>query len=143
MDWAAILKVLKIPLKILLPALCLFSGILIFGNEGFLQKMNLLDWSKTNGFIFGLIFLISSCLIVIYLSFFLFKWIKDLYIKMSIKRKCFKTIGNLDWAELEILANLYKKYGYTDIVDSNQPIIQGLISRNLIYFVQHLCMPES
>lgn len=133
MNWAKILEVLKIPLKILLPSLCLFSGILIFGNDELLSKMNLLIWSEKNGFIFGLVFLISFCLILVYSIGYVLKKLKTWHSRITLNKRCFKTILSLDYDAVEIIGNLYKKYDYTDIVDYNQPIIKGLISRNLIF----------
>jgi len=132
MDWTNILKVLKIPLKILLPATCLFSGILLFSGEKFLIKTNLLHFSNKNGFVFGLLFLISLCLICVYLGSYFLKWTKYLYTYLNKEKECFKTIVRLDWAETEILATLYKTYGHTDVADFNEPIIKGLLNRNLI-----------
>ena len=50
MDWITkLINILKIPLKILLPSICIFSGFLLFANDELLNKMNLLSWSNENG----------------------------------------------------------------------------------------------
>ena len=71
MEWLSkLVNVLKIPLKILLPAAWLFSGLMTLLPAEVLEKFSLLDWKNENGFVFGLLFLITSCLIAIYVIYF-------------------------------------------------------------------------
>ena len=43
MDWSNLIKVIKIPLKVLIPGTWLFSGFFLFCCEEILSKLNLLE----------------------------------------------------------------------------------------------------
>lgn len=134
MEWfSKVVDVLKIPLKILLPALWLFSGALTFLNEDVLTKLYLLEWKNENGFILGLIFVITSCFIVVYACFHLKDRLSNLIFKLTLKRKTMKRIFKLNDMELSVILRLYNSPGYSYTLDYNEPIIQGLLARNLIY----------
>lgn len=134
MEWfSKIMGVLKIPLKILLPTLWLFSGVLTLLTEDILKKLNLFEWRNENGFILGLIFAITSCLIVVYVFFHLMDTLSNLIFKLTLKRKTMKRIVKLNDAELAIIIKLYNSPGYSCTLDYNEPIIQGLLARNFIY----------
>ena len=62
---------LKIPLNVLLPALWLFNGMLLLIPDKWLNMLYLLKWKNENGFTIGLSFLIVSCLLLVYLFFYL------------------------------------------------------------------------
>lgn len=128
-----LLSFLKVPLKILLPALCLFSGFLLLANERILEKLNLLTWTEKNGFTFGLIFIISLCMIVIYIVWFVFEVISKFWRSKTITKKIFKNFLKLNDMEQAIIIHLYHSTTYTDTLDYNQPIIKGLIARGYIY----------
>ncbi len=134
MEWfSKMIEVLKIPLKVLLPALWLFSGALTLLNEDVLINLNLLDWKKENGFILGLIFAITSCLMVVYIFFYLKNQISNLIFKLTLKRKTMKRIIKLNDAEFSVILRLYHSPGYSCTLDYNEPIIQGLLARDFIY----------
>jgi len=126
-DW------LKIPLKILLPALWIFSGIMILLPDEWLQKLYLLEWAQKNGFAFGLILVIASCLLLVYLFFFAAKKVSSLYNKLTFKRRTFKNITNMSDVQQAIIYKLYNAPGFTAQLDFNQPVVQGLLGLNYIY----------
>ena len=99
---------IKIPLKILLPSLTIFSGFLLLANDLTLTKLHLLNFRNNNGFAFGLIFLISSSLIICYTLFFLLKFTMSKFKDYNDKRFKFKTYSNLPNAYKEILQKMYK-----------------------------------
>ena len=127
------IEVLKIPIKVLLPALWIFSGFLLFASDDFLEKINLFEWSNQNGFVFGLIFIICSSLLLIYLVFFLKDVIVKLWNKLTLDKRLFKEIMDLNDVEVAIIAKIYTSNGYTMQLDYNQPIIKGLFERDYIY----------
>lgn len=126
-DW------LKIPLKVFLPALWLFSGIMILLPDEWLQRLYLLEWSQEHGFAFGLTFAISSCLLLVYLFFFLKKKISIFIHKLTFKRNTFKKITSLSIIQQAIIYKLYNTPTYTAQLDYNQPVVQGLMSLKYIY----------
>lgn len=96
-DW------LKIPLKILLPALWIFSGTMILLPDEWLQKLYLLEWAQKNGFAFGIIFVVVSCLLLVYLVFYAAKKVSSLYYKLTFKRRTFKNITNMSEIQQAIM----------------------------------------
>lgn len=134
MEWITkIISTLKIPLKVLLPAVCLFSGLLLFLNDEILIKLNLLEWKNKNGFVFGLIFLISTTLIVIYIFNFLKLKISQILCKLTINRKTIRTINKFSEKEIAIIMQMYFSDGYTMNIDYADPVVKSLIARKYIY----------
>lgn len=131
--FSKILDVLKIPLKVLLPAACLFAGLLSFLNDSALKKLGLLSWREENHFVIGLVFLISLCLILVYTAFFLKKalgsWISDL----TMYPRTLKKISQMNDMELGIIIDLYNSPGYSGTLDWGHPVVKGLLARNYIY----------
>lgn len=127
------IEVLKIPIKVLLPALWVFSGFLLFASDDFLEKINLFEWSNQNGFVFGLIFIVCSSFLLIYLVFFLKDAIVTFWNKLTLNRRLFKKIMDLNDVEIVIIAKIYTSTGYTMQLDYNQPIIKGLFERDFIF----------
>ncbi|MBR6051195.1 MAG: superinfection exclusion B family protein [Clostridia bacterium] len=128
-----IIEYIKIPLRVLLPAVCIFSGFVLFASDNLLEKLNLLQWSNDNGFVFGLLFIVSLSLIIVYALFYLKEtafsvWNKTLYLS-----KQFKRIAELDSMELAIIAYMYNSPGYSQSLDYNKAIVQGLVSSGYIY----------
>ena len=133
MNWDKILSVLKIPLKVLLPAIWLFSGFLILANESTLTSLGMLELKKENSFIFGLLFLISSCLIIVYVFWYLKEKVSNLVFNLTFRNKVFKALSKMNDAEINIIMRLYKSEGYTNYLDYGNPIVQGLLARKFIY----------
>ena len=127
------IEVLKIPIKVLLPALWIFSGFLLFANDDFLKKINLFEWSNQNGFVFGLLFLISTCLILVYIFWFVKEKFSTFWFNVTLNRKMVRLLENLNDAEKGIIIRLFKSPNYTNFLDYSQPIVQGLLARKLIY----------
>jgi len=128
MDWANLIKVIKIPLKVLIPGTWLFSGFFLFCCEKILSKLNLLEWSIKNGFIFGLLFIISSCLIIVYFIYWLINFIKV----KTYKYRTICEIVELNEVEIGIIALLYKSNDYSYTQNFNEPIVQSLLQKGLI-----------
>lgn len=133
MNWDKILAVLKIPLKVLLPSVWLFSGFLICAKEDVLSSLGMLGWKTENSFVFGLLFLISSSLIAVYVFWFVKEKVSSLISKMTFRRKVLKALERLNDVEINIIMTLYKSEGYTNVVDFNDPIVKGLLARQFIY----------
>lgn len=134
MEWLTkIFNSLKIPLKILLPAICLFSGLLTFLPDKALNVLSLLSWKTGNGFILGLMFLISFCLILIYAIYYLKEKISNLIFNMTLNRKTMKRLSKMDDTRLKILLSMYQSPGYSKVLNYSEPLVQALLSESYIY----------
>ena len=127
------IEVIKIPLKVLLPAIWIFSGFMLFANDDFLEKINLFEWSNQNGFVFGLLFLISTCLILVYVFWFIKEKLSTFLFNATLNRRMVKLLENLNDAEKRIIICLYKSPNYTNHFDYSEPVVQSLLARKLIY----------
>lgn len=127
------IEVLKIPLKVLLPALWIFSGFMLFSSDDFLEKINLFEWSNQNGFVFGLLFLISTCLILVYVFWFIKEKLSTFWFNITLNRRMVRLLENLNDAEKSIIIRLFKSPNYTNYFDYSQPVVQSLLARKLIY----------
>lgn len=126
-DW------LKIPINILLPALWLVSGILLFLPDTVLEQFYLLDLCNKHGSKIGLAFVVTSALLFMYAFFFVKKLISAIIYKLTFKWKTMNRISEMNDAEKGIIVRLYNSPGYSGQLDYNQPIVQGLLARNYIY----------
>lgn len=123
----------KIPLKVLLPAVCLFSGLLLFLNDETLIKLNLLEWKNRSGFVIGLIFLISVVLIIIYVFYYLILILVQILNKITINKKTIRAINKFSEKEKNIIMQMYLSDGFTMNIDYADPVVKSLIARKYIY----------
>lgn len=128
-----IIEIVKIPLKVLLPALCLFSGLLTLFNDDILTKLFLLEWRNKNGFVLGIIFLITLCLILIYVFIFIKDKLSNFIFKITLNKKTIKQLFELDDTRRLIIVALYHAQGYTEYLDYGEPLVQALFEGNYIY----------
>lgn len=128
-----VLSIIKIPLKVLLPAVWLFSGILLFLNDKMLNKLHLYDWSQNNGFLLGLSFIITTCLIVVYTFYYVFEKVKNFINQKKENKNFLKAILSLNDKEKRILIYLYEQDGYTGNINYADPLIKGLVARSMIF----------
>lgn len=134
MNWIIkLIDMLKIPFKILLPTACLFSAIMTFANDALLKQLNLLEWNEKYGFTFGLLFLITFCLIAIYILKEILSRTKSLLKKILFKRKTMLAMLKMNPLEVAIIAKLYNSPGYTTKLDFNEPVVKDLEYKNYIY----------
>lgn len=134
MEWIIkIFNVIKIPLKILLPATWIFSGLMTLLPSNILSKLFLLEWKNSNGFIFGLLFLITSCLIVIYIVYFVKEKISNIIFNATLNRKTIKRLLRLDDTRLAIIIKMYNSPGYMQMLNYSDPIVQALMAEQYIY----------
>lgn len=134
MDWLPKLyNALKIPLKIVLPAVWLFSGALTLLSDELLIKLNLLEWKNENGFVFGLVFLISSCLIFVYIGYFIKEKVSDLYTRLTRNRRAMKRLCRMNSTQRAIICKLYNSDGNTATLNYGEPLVQALFADGYIY----------
>ena len=134
MEWITkLVNALKIPLKILLPAAWLFSGLMTLLPSDVLKKFFLLEWKNDNGFVFGLVFLITSCLIVIYVVYYVKERLSHVIFQVTLNRKTLKRISQLDDTRLSIIISMYNSPGYTEVLNYSEPLVQALLAEQYIY----------
>lgn len=134
MEWITkIISTLKIPLKFLLPTVCLCSGLLLFFNDETLIKLNLLEWKNKNGFVIGLVFLISVSLIFVYTFYYLVLKLRKTFNKLTINKKTIRAMNKFSEKEIAIIMQMYLSDGYTMDIDYADPVVKSLIARKFIY----------
>lgn len=133
-EWfSKIISVVKIPLRILLPTVCLFSAFFVFATDGVLDKLGMLTWSINNKFAFGISFIISLFLLLVYCVSFIKSKIVEIYRNKTLNKKTLKNLGDLSDTERGIILYLYKSDGFTNTIDYANPIVKSLIYRNYIF----------
>ena len=134
MNWLdKIPKWVQIPLKILLPTLCIFSGFLLLISDSFAEKLYLKDFRQESGFSFGLIFLITLTLILVYIIFFVSKPLIE-KCKQKLEKRIFrKNIENLKQNEKLYVFGLHNISNHAYLFRYNDPTINLLHRRGLVY----------
>ena len=110
MDWLSkIPNWVKIPIKILLPALAIFSGFIVLASDNVLEYLNLLEFEQRNGFAFAIVFLICVSLIVCYIA----SYLVDIFVKqikaVLLKEKMYKKFNNLQDVYKNTLIQIYRQ----------------------------------
>lgn len=110
MDWLSkIPNWVKIPIKILLPALAIFSGFIVLASDNVLEYLNLLEFEQRNGFAFAIVFLVCVSLIVCYIA----SYLVDIFIKQIkaflLKEKMYKKFNDLQDVYKSTLIKIYRQ----------------------------------
>ena len=110
MDWLSkIPNWVKIPIKILLPALAIFSGFIVLASDNVLEYLNLLKFEQRYGFAFAIVFLICVSLIVCYIA----SYLVDIFVKqikaVLLKEKMYKKFNNLQDVYKNTLIQIYRQ----------------------------------
>lgn len=110
MDWLnKIPNWIKIPIKILLPALAIFSGFIILASDELLKSLNLFEFEQQSGFIFAIIFLACVSLILCYII----SYIIDIFVKYIktylIKKRMYNKFNDLPDVYKNTLIQIYRQ----------------------------------
>lgn len=133
-DWITkIVEILKIPVRVLLPAAWLFSAATTLFPYKWLHKLGLWQWTNENKFILGLIFLITSCLILVYVFIFLKTQITKIISKLFMNRTTINAFAKMSDTEKAIILKVYNSPNITCELDFGHPVIKGLIARHYLY----------
>ena len=134
MAWITkLVEFLKIPVKVLLPATWLFSAAVILFPDRWLDKLGVLQWKIGNQFALGLIFLITSCLILVYSFIYLKKQTSKAISRLSLNRATIKSFFKMSDIEKAIILKVYHSPNITCELDYGQPVVKGLIARHYLY----------
>ncbi|MDY4231611.1 super-infection exclusion protein B [Faecousia sp.] len=134
MEWITkLIDLLKVPLKVLLPSAWLFSSAMTLFPDRWLEKLGLLEWKNEHLFAFGLILIITSCLILVYSFIYTKSKITHLISKLFLNRNTMKKFSSMSDVEKAIILKLYHSPAFTCELDYGQPVIKGLVARNYLY----------
>ena len=78
-------------------------------------------------------FLITSCLITIYVIYYAKEEISDMIFQVTLNRKTIKRISKLDDTRLSIIISMYNSPGYTKVLNYSEPLVQALLAEQYIY----------
>lgn len=134
MDWLEkIPNWIRIPLKILLPALCLFSGFLLIASDSVVDKLYLKTFREQNGFAFGLIFTITLSLIIVYILFFALKPLYKKFRRYLAMRNYTNQIIGFQSAEAIIIYGLYNEPSHAYSFPMEDPTINLLSKKGFVF----------
>lgn len=110
MEWLSKIPIwIKIPIKVLLPALAIFSGFIVLASDGVLKYLNLLEFEQQNGFAFAIVFLVCVSLIICYIA----SYIVDMAVKKIkaylLKERMYKKFNNMPDVYKNILIHIYRQ----------------------------------
>ena len=110
MDWLSkIPNWIKIPIKILLPALSIFSGFIVLASDGVLEYLNLLEFEQTNGFAFAIVFLVCVSLILCYIASYIVEAIVKQIKAYLLKEQMYKKFNNMPDVYKNALIQIYRQ----------------------------------
>ena len=110
MDWLSkIPNWIKIPIKILLPALAIFSGFIVLASDGVLEYLNLLEFEQTNGFAFAIVFLVCASLILCYIASYIVEAIVKQIKAYLLKEQMYKKFNNMPDVYKNALIQIYRQ----------------------------------
>ena len=110
MDWLnKIPNWIKIPIKILLPALTIFSGFIVLASDGVLEYLNLLEFEQTNGFAFAIVFLVCVSLILCYIASYIVEAIVKQIKAYLLKEQMYKKFNNMPDVYKNALIQIYRQ----------------------------------
>ena len=127
MEWLSKLpQWVKIPLKIFLPGMTIFSGLIMFSNDNLLEKLYLLEFRENNGFVFGLLFTICISLIIVYIIYFVYKKMNKVCDSFFLERKYYKLFNDLADVYKKQLILMYKSPTHSLKMDMNNSVTSYL-----------------
>ena len=110
MDWLSkIPNWIKIPIKVLLPALAIFSGFIVLASDGVLEYLNLLEFEQQNGAAFAIIFLVCVSLIICYIASYIVEVIVKQIKTYLLKKQMFKKFINMPGVYKNALIQIYRQ----------------------------------
>lgn len=119
---------IRIPIKVLLPALTIFSGILLFSDDNVIEALYMSDFKEKNGSSLGLIFIITLSLEIVYAFYYL----HDKYKVYNIPKKTAKQLLTGNDVEFWVLASLYNEPKKSALFPMNDGLIARLEGKRYI-----------
>jgi hypothetical protein len=143
MDWINKLpEWLKLSPRYLLP-ISLVSGFLLFANDSFLGKFGLGEFVVNFRSWIGIVFLMTTSLIVIDVLYQIFAWLKSIYINKRSQKIRFERFQNLTFEEKDILLSYLIQNTRTQYFPINDGVVLGLELEKMLFKSSNIGDPDS
>lgn len=117
------------------PVLCAIlaaTSLMLFSPDEFLEKIFLLEFRDKYSLYLGIVFVITSAILFIFLIIAIYKLIKKMISIRILKIKKINYLKSLNKEQHEIVAKLYIKENHSAYLDINEVAISALISTGII-----------
>lgn len=101
-----ITELFKLPMNII-SALSLASGSILFLPDEIIKKMYMIDFRTKYGFIIGVVFTVSTCILIISILINIYKFLSKEYWNFKFKKNSKKLLNSLDDYKKTIVYMLY------------------------------------
>ncbi len=135
MDLKSLFDITKLPTKILV-VFSVITGVLLFSSKTFLSKLQLSKVHETYGSIVGIIFLVSTGIIIANLVIWVVKQILVRFLKSKLRREKSQLFSNLNFHEKSLLREFFLSDRTTIDMPLEDATVSGLLSKGLIHIVQ-------
>jgi len=131
-DWIPkILDILKLPAK-LIAVLCIVSGLLLFLNDEWLQKLHVEKIESEYGIFIGVTFLVSSALLILEVTIWAWNKIRIVWLKKKLSQTAFEALQNLDTKEISVLREFYIQAQSTLQLPMSHALVASLIDKGIL-----------
>ncbi len=140
---ANLAELLKLPAKILI-ALAIATGLILFLPDNIANKLYMINFRNTYGFIIGIVFTISVSISVVYGIIILFKYCYGKYCKYKFMKNAIERLERLSSYQKFIIYDLYLEDNYTEELPLHDGAVR-ILEHNLMigkatnqYFIDDL-----
>jgi hypothetical protein len=127
----SIFDLTKLPSKFFV-LFSVISGFILFGENELLEKIKLLKLKENFGIYVGLVFLLSTGIVLINIIIWLFSEIKGQINKFKFKKHCIEIINNLDIQEKSILREFFLIRQTSIDMPIDDAVISGLLDKGIL-----------
>ena len=129
----AIFDLKKLPTKFFL-VFSIVSGFILFSDEDLLKKLNLAKIDENYGTFIGLVFLLSSGLVIVNLIIWINKKLYFVYRFSKSKSELAKSLKMLDPHEKSVIREFSIRQQSSVSMPIDDPVITGLIDKGILKF---------
>lgn len=121
----------KLPTKIIL-AIALASGMILFLPDSIVLKMYMVDFKNHYGFAIGIVFLISSSILLVTILISSYEYAHQKYMIRKFKATAHERLSKLNDYQKNIIYGLYIKDNYTNELPLHDGAVQSLEENMII-----------
>jgi len=137
MDWSKVLDALKLPPKYLIPVV-LATGFMLFGSKSSLSTLGLDGLVDSFRSWIGLIFLISTVVVVTGIATQLWSWQRHVYRRRQLRKINRERLHHLTYEEKRILRSYIGNQTKSQVLDYADGVTQELVFINVIHLASTL-----